>query len=100
MEIKKDVDLNNFFNLAVQYQVPLYQRRYIWNEANWERLWRDILTQLGLELIEDSEGKFICKELEHPKDTSNLTPDEENDRKHFTGIIVRRPIHEGSIRKI
>ena len=100
MYISTDVDLSKSFGVEVQYQVPLYQRRYIWNEANWERLWRDILAQLGLELIEDSGGKFVCKKPEQSEDTPNLTLDEENDRGHFTGIIVRRPIiHEESLER-
>ena len=99
MVISPKVDLNNFFGVDVQYQVPLYQRRYIWNEANWERLWRDILAQLDLELIEDAGGKFICKELKKPEDTLNLTPDQENVRRHFTGIIVTRPIHEEALER-
>ncbi len=98
MNIEAGVDLNRFFDTPVQYQVPLFQRRYIWNKVNWERLWRDILAQLGLELIEDSEGKFSCQESEQPEIIPNLTPDKEGARKHFTGIIVTRPIHEKNLK--
>ena len=30
------------FNEMTRYQVPLYQRRYVWDIPNWEALWRDI----------------------------------------------------------
>ena len=92
MNLITHIDVNKFFNVDVQYRVPLFQRRYIWNEANWERLWRDILDQLDLELIEDPDGKFVCQKREHFEDTPDLTLDEESNRRHFTGILVTRPI--------
>ncbi len=30
----------------VQYRIPIYQRRYVWNELNWERFWTDICDTL------------------------------------------------------
>ncbi len=59
--------IHGLFTVDAQYQVPRYQRRYVWNETNWETLWEDILSQLDLEL-------------------------EPEDRGHFTGLIVTRPI--------
>ena len=64
--------IHEVFGIDVQYQVPRYQRRYVWSETNWETLWEDILTQLDPEL-------------------------EEKDRGHFTGNIVIRPIIEGQL---
>ena len=59
--------IHEVFGIDVQYQVPRYQRRYVWSETNWETLWEDILAQLDPGL-------------------------EEKDRGHFTGNIVIRPI--------
>ncbi|MDE0398949.1 MAG: DUF262 domain-containing protein [Candidatus Poribacteria bacterium] len=61
-------NLHALFVPDVQYQVPRYQRRYIWDETNWSMLWEDILSQ----------GKLAFK-----------------DRGHFTGNIVTRPIVGG-----
>ncbi len=47
----------------LQYWVPRYQRRYIWDETNWKTLWRDI---------------------------ERLLRFEEKNRLHFTGSIVTR----------
>ena len=52
------------------YRVPLYQRRYVWNEMNWDRLWKDILFQLQVKEQQEEEG--------HPT--------------HFMGPIVTRSI--------
>ena len=39
--------IHNLFSTDVQYQVPRYQRRYVWEEMNWRTLWEDILFQLA-----------------------------------------------------
>ncbi len=52
------------------YRVPLYQRRYVWNEMNWDTLWKDILIQLQLKKQQEEE--------DHPT--------------HFMGPIVTRSI--------
>ncbi len=67
---EKGAHINNLFGTDVQYQVPRYQRRYVWNETNWETLWEDILAQEKL----DVEA-----------------------RGHFTGPIVTRSIGRGQL---
>ena len=59
--------IDELFSSNVHYRVPHYQRRYVWDTTNWDRLWKDILFQL-----EGVEGE------EHPT--------------HFTGPIVTRSI--------
>ena len=54
--------IDDLFSSNVHYRVPRYQRRYVWDETNWDTLWNDILSQL------DGEGKPA----------------------HFTGPIVTR----------
>lgn len=34
--------LKSFFNGNLQYEVPFFQRAYIWNEENWEILWENV----------------------------------------------------------
>ena len=64
--------VNALFQTDVQYQVPLYQRRYIWDNESWEVLWRDIL---------DQESKEVSEKA-----------------KHFTGPIVTRRVKRQEVR--
>ena len=40
------------------FEVPPYQRRYVWNETNWKRLWKDILDLANIEAGERGSGHF------------------------------------------
>ena len=62
--------INALFRLPVQYEIPIYQRRYVWNEDNWQPLWSDI------------QDNVIDKS-----------------RRHFTGAIVTRHIENRPIEK-
>ena len=59
----------NLFTEDVQFRVPIYQRRYVWNEDNWYALWRDIR--------ENSDQNIGG----HPQ-------------SHFTGTIVTEKIND------
>lgn len=75
MLLGENIDnLHEMFGIDVRYEVPRYQRRYVWNETNWETLWEDFLVQLDPKL-------------------------EDKDRGHFTGNIVIRPITEGQLNR-
>ena len=68
-------NLDHLFSPNVQYQVPRYQRHYVWNEANWSTLWCDILSQVTLQL----RGM---------------------DSRHFMGAIVTRRTENGQINRL
>ena len=57
--------IDNLFSSNVHYRVPRYQRRYVWDETNWDRLWKDISFQLT---------------------------EAEDNPEHFTGPIITRSI--------
>ena len=78
---QREINISQLFSSDVQYEVPIYQRRYVWDEMNWRTLWEDILDQLE-------------PELEQREDTSTILLKSE-DQKHFTGIIVIDPISQG-----
>ena len=59
-------NLNDLLDIGVQYWVPLYQRRYVWDKVSWKDLWDDIIYQEELESFENA--------------------------KHFTAPIVTRRI--------
>ncbi|MCG9129509.1 DUF262 domain-containing protein [Candidatus Poribacteria bacterium] len=79
------------FSIPVQYKVPRYQRRYVWDDENWRTLSADIFAQLSLE-FEMDDGKYYFKKLESRENA--LTTREKN---HFTGIIVTRRIRGGEL---
>ena len=62
--------INALFRLPVQYEIPIYQRRYVWNEDNWRPLWSDIKDNV-----------------------------DDKSRRHFTGAIVTRHIENRPIEK-
>ena len=88
---QKGANVNELFSVDVQYQVPRYQRRYVWDTTNWRTLWEDILFQLSLELVEDKDGEFSIKYREGSLDSNS----ENKGTGHFTGTIVTRPIKNG-----
>ena len=59
----KGISVNQLFSSGVQYEIPVYQRRYVWQEENWQQLWIDIKHQANLRI-------------------------HKNPRNHFTGIII------------
>lgn len=61
-----EVRFQQLLNGKIQYRVPLFQRTYSWDTAQWEKLWDDIL------------GIY---RLDKP-------------RNHFIGAIVTLPIHD------
>ena len=92
MKTNDDVDLNKLFNIDVQYKVPIYQRRYVWDESNWKALWKDILARLDLEPIEEKDPKdpeSLVRRCE--QSTENVSRVIYQDT-HFTGVIVTDPI--------
>lgn len=44
-----EVVCQDLMNGKIQYRVPMFQRTYSWKEANWQRLWDDLLEIYGLE---------------------------------------------------
>jgi uncharacterized protein with ParB-like and HNH nuclease domain len=61
-------DLKTIFEKQRQYRVPLFQRRYVWDqEKQWEPLWEDVQT---------AAERFLESE-------ENATP-----QPHFLGAVV------------
>ena len=58
--------INDLFGIDVQYEVPRYQRRYVWDETNWSTLWEDILYQLSLEFDAEERGNFTGNIVTRP----------------------------------
>lgn len=64
--------LEAIFDPNVFFQVPLFQRPYVWNEAsNWEPLWEDIHALLDRQLRTGKSrahflGAIVLEQLPHP----------------------------------
>jgi len=58
--------LHSFFQGTNQYQIPFFQRSYVWKKDNWEELWDNILDEKQAHTAgEDSEhfiGTIIIKQ--------------------------------------
>ena len=62
------IRITDLFTGTLQYRVPRYQRRYIWDETNWKVLWEDI---------------------------TRLLRSQKEEQEHFVGTIVTRPNETG-----
>ena len=62
--------IDKLFSPKAQYEIPIYQRRYVWDIANWDALWTDI------------EEKFDSRRQG------------KQSTRHFTGIIITRKAGE------
>ncbi|MCL9805879.1 DUF262 domain-containing HNH endonuclease family protein [Flavobacterium amniphilum] len=58
--------LHSFFQGTNQYQIPFFQRSYVWKKDNWEELWDNILEEKQAHTLgQDSEhfiGTIIIKQ--------------------------------------
>ena len=84
MELEKQQIVNELFGKnAVIYEIPLYQRHYVWDDTNWKHLWDDITKMLDF--------RDANKAKEHRTDTIAIQKgnhDEHRAKEHFTGAIV------------
>ncbi len=63
--------LERIFDQTVTYQVPLFQRPYVWTNENWELLWDDIQSLLdkhlrGVEVHPHFLGAVVLEQLPNP----------------------------------
>ncbi|MDE0398950.1 MAG: DUF262 domain-containing protein [Candidatus Poribacteria bacterium] len=66
-------NIDHLFGIDVQYQVPLYQRRYVWNETNWDALWNDIRSQADLKLRNENSRHFMGALITRPIESEQLS---------------------------
>lgn len=62
--------LERIFDSTISYQVPLFQRPYVWTEVNWELLWEDIHPLLNKRLVGEKTrahflGAVVLEQLGH-----------------------------------
>lgn len=68
--------IQSFFQGTLQYEIPFFQRAYVWTEENWTIFWEHLLTELeAYEKGENSEhfiGTIITKQKESRKLGENV----------------------------
>jgi len=62
-----DLHIQDIFSGEDQYIIPVFQRRYSWEEKHWEAFWDDISTLLDSELGEEEHfiGAFVVMSRGH-----------------------------------
>lgn len=65
--------LQSFFQGNLQYEIPFFQRAYVWSEENWTIFWEHLLSELeAYERGENSEH-FIGTIITKQKESRNLS---------------------------
>ncbi len=80
--------LQSFFQGNLQYEIPFFQRAYVWNEENWLTFWEHLTTELdAYESGQDSEH-FIGTIITKQKKSNNLSENvvELVDGLYFLGL--------------
>ena len=74
------VTFKQLFQQDVQYQVPIFQREYVWTlENQWEALWED---------IQSTAEEYLTRLGEFNGDPAKAAKAQRLTRKHFMGAVV------------
>ena len=65
--------LSSYFLSSAQYQIPFFQRAYVWKFDNWNELWEGIIEELKVFKEGDSNSEhFIGTIIIKQKETEKL----------------------------
>lgn len=65
--------LQSFFQGSLQYEIPFFQRTYVWSEENWTIFWEHLLSELEAYENGDNSEHFIGTIITKQKESRNLT---------------------------
>lgn len=99
-----DVNIRNLtelFTLDVQYEIPSYQRRYVWNQADqWHPLWEDV-QNIAENLAENGQiktshflGAVVLKNLNSPAGGISVRSVVDGQQRLTTMALLLDAIHE------
>ncbi len=99
-----DVNIRNLtelFTLNVQYEIPSYQRRYVWNQADqWHPLWEDV-QNIAENLAENGQiktshflGAVVLKNLNSPAGGISAWSVVDGQQRLTTMALLLDAIHE------
>ena len=94
-------DLTSLFTGQVQYEIPSYQRRYVWNQADqWYPLWEDV-QNIAENLAENGQiktshflGAVVLKNLNSPAGGINVWSVVDGQQRLTTMALLLDAVHE------
>lgn len=65
--------LQSFFQGSLQYEIPFFQRAYVWSEENWTVFWEHLQSELKAYEKGDNSEHFIGTIITKQKESKNLS---------------------------
>tara|TARA_R110002096_G_scaffold97694_6_gene217678 strand:- start:14389 stop:16134 length:1746 start_codon:yes stop_codon:yes gene_type:complete len=65
--------LQSFYQGSLQYEIPFFQRAYVWSEENWLIFWEHLLSELEAYEKGDNSEHFIGTIITKQKESRNLS---------------------------
>lgn len=65
--------LQSFYQGSLQYEIPFFQRAYVWSEENWTIFWEHLISELEAYEKGDSSEHFIGTIITKQKESRNLS---------------------------
>lgn len=65
--------LQSFYQGSLQYEIPFFQRAYVWSEENWTIFWEHLLSELEAYEKGDNSEHFIGTIITKQKESRNLS---------------------------
>lgn len=65
--------LQSFYQGSLQYEIPFFQRAYVWSEENWTIFWEHLLSELEAYEKGDNSEHFIGTIITKQKESKNLS---------------------------
>ena len=96
-------NLRSLFETNVRYEIPSYQRRYVWNQSDqWDPLWKDVRNTAKKLTEEDSQfkktshflGAVVLKNLRAPAGAISMWSIVDGQQRLTTMQILLDAVHE------
>lgn len=65
--------IQSFFQGNLQYEIPFFQRAYVWSDENWNIFWEHLLNELEAYQKGDNSEHFIGTIITKQKESRNLS---------------------------
>jgi uncharacterized protein with ParB-like and HNH nuclease domain len=65
--------LQSFYQGSLQYEIPFFQRAYVWSEENWTIFWEHLISELEAYEKGDNSEHFIGTIITKQKESRNLS---------------------------
>jgi uncharacterized protein with ParB-like and HNH nuclease domain len=90
--------LQSFYQGSLQYEIPFFQRAYVWSEENWITFWEHLISELeAYENGEDSEhfiGTIITKQKKSKNLSENIVELVDGQQRLTTIAVFLKALHD------